>query len=379
MSYCIRYRQKFKRGDTLISKEKLHNTITKAEELKDILHLSNEEVVKLDDILERYPMCITPYYLSLIDFDNPNDPIKKMCIPSIDETDLSGSFDTSGEGENTIITGVQHKYKQTVIVLSTNHCAMYCRHCFRKRLVGLSDEEIASHFEEMVEYIKNHKEISNVLISGGDSFLNSNKVIEKYLKELCEIEHLDLIRFGTRIPVVYPERITKDENLKEILKKYSKKKQIYVVTQFNHPNEVTQEATNAVASLREAGVTVKNQTVLLKGVNDDSQVLGSLLKKITSIGIIPYYVFQCRPVTGVKNQFQVPLKEAIDIVEGAKNLQNGQGKCFRYCMSTVRGKVEILGKVEENKILFKYHQAKYEEDMGKIFVREVDDDQAWLD
>ena len=210
----------------------LKENVTNVQDLKQYLNLTKDEEVRMGEILERYPMSITPYYLSLIDFNDPDDPIKKMCIPSIEETDLSGSFDTSGEKDNTVITGVQHKYKQTVIVLSTNNCAMYCRHCFRKRLVGLSDEEIATHFDEMIEYIKNHKEISNVLISGGDALLNSNTKIENYLSKLCEIDHLDLIRFGTRVPVVYPERITRDNSLKEILKKYGEKKQIYIVTQF---------------------------------------------------------------------------------------------------------------------------------------------------
>lgn len=362
----------------ILNNIKLLNNITRVEDLNLYLNLTKNEKVKMDEILERYPMSITPYYISLVDFNDPNDPIKKMCIPSLEETDLSGSFDTSGEADNTIITGMQHKYKQTVIVLSTNHCAMYCRHCFRKRLVGLSDEEIAKHFEDMLEYVKEHEEINNILISGGDSLLNSNKKIEKFLDVLCDIPHIDLIRFGTRIPVVYPERITRDNELKEILSKYGKKKQIYVVTQFNHPREVTNEASDAIKYLKEAGVIIKNQTVLLKGVNDNSQILGDLLKKITAIGIIPYYVFQCRPVTGVKNQFQVPLKEAIDIVEGAKNLQNGQGKCFKYCMSTIRGKIEIVGKIDDNKIVFKYHQAKYDEDRGRIFIEEVDEDQTWI-
>ena len=356
----------------------LNKNLTNERDLREYLNLSDEEEMKLSAILERYPMSITPYYLSLIDFNDPDDPIKKMCIPSLEEIDLSGSFDTSGEADNTVITGVQHKYKQTVIVLSTNNCAMYCRHCFRKRLVGLSDEEIATHFDETIEYIKNHEEISNVLISGGDSFMNSNDKIERYLSNLCDIDHLDLIRFGTRVPVVYPERITRDNSLKNLLKKYTEKKTIYVVTQFNHPREVTEEAKAAIEYLRQSGVIVKNQTVLLKGVNDNSETLGELLKKLTAIGVIPYYVFQCRPVTGVKNQFQVPLKRGIDIVEGAKNLQNGQGKCFKYCLSTTRGKIEIVGKTEDDKMVFKYHQAKYEEDKNKIFIEDIDDNQTWI-
>ena len=136
------------------------------------------------------------------------------------------------------------------MILSTNQCAMYCRHCFRKRLVGLSDEEIAKHFEEMAQYIKEHKEISNVLISGGDSLVNSNTKIEYLLKLFTSIDNLDFIRFGTRIPVVMPQRISEDLQLLEILKKYSKKKQIYIVTQFNHPNEVTEESKKAIKMLQ---------------------------------------------------------------------------------------------------------------------------------
>ena len=199
-----------------------------------------------------------------------------------------------------------------------------------------------------LEYVKEHEEINNILISGGDSLLNSNKKIEKFLDALCNIPHIDLIRFGTRIPVVYPERITRDNELKEILIKYGKKKQLYVGTQFNNPREVTNEASDAIKYLKEAGVIIKNQTVLLKGVNDNSQILGDLLKKITAIGIIPYYVFQCRACNRCKEPIPSSVKRSHrQQVEGAKNLQNGQGKCFKYCMSKlIRGKIEIVGKIE---------------------------------
>ncbi len=357
----------------------LKNNITKSHDLVKLLNLTEEEKIKMDEILDKYPMSITPYYLSLIDFNDPNDPILKMCIPSIEETDLGGSFDTSGEADNTIIDGMQHKYKQTALILSTNQCAMYCRHCFRKRLVGLTDDEIAKKFSEMTDYIKNHKEISNVLISGGDSFLNNNKKIQGYLEALCDIEHLDLIRFGTRTPVVFPSRITDDKELQEILKTYSKKKQIYVITQFNHPKELTKEAIASVKCLMNLGISVKNQTVLLKGINDNPTVLGNLLKGLTAAGITPYYVFQCRPVTGVKNQFQLTLEEGYDIVEKAKSMQNGQGKGFKYCLSHVTGKIEIVGKTENGEMIFKYHEAKYDKDQGRIFIKKLDKNQCWLD
>lgn len=278
----------------------LEKNINRLNDLFVLLDLSPSEQKNIMEIAEKFPISIPAYYLSLINKEDKNDPIRKMAIPSEFEKDLEGTFDTSGEGDNTVITGMQHKYNETVMILSTNQCAMYCRHCFRKRLVGLSDEEIAKHFEEMAQYIKEHKEISNVLISGGDSLVNSNTKIEYLLKLFTSIDNLDFIRFGTRIPVVMPQRISEDLQLLEILKKYSKKKQIYIVTQFNHPNEVTEESKKAIKMLQKIGIVVKNQTVLLKGVNDDSHVLGSLLKKLTSIGVVPYYIFQCRPVKGVK-------------------------------------------------------------------------------
>lgn len=360
-------------------KKELRNNVTKASELKDRLRLSGEQEAQLHNILEKFPMSIPQYYLSLIDWNDEHDPIRKMSIPSIEETDLSGEFDTSGEGDNTKMVGLQHKYHETALILSTHQCAMYCRHCFRKRLVGVSTDETTGNIDTMADYVRSHPEISNVLISGGDAFLNSNHIIEYYLKLFSEIEHLDLIRFGTRTPVVLPMRIYDDPELLDILRTYNKKKQIYVVTQFNHAKELTKEARKAVSALREAGIVVRNQTVLLKGVNDDGQTLGTLLKQMTAAGIVPYYIFQCRPVSGVKNQFQVPLHRGYQIVEEAKNIQNGQGKCIRYAMSHRTGKIEILGNLENDQMLFKYHQAKSDADRGRIFTLPIAPDQAWLD
>lgn len=347
--------------------------------LQDYLTLSPDEMESLRTLQEKFPVFVNPYYLSLIDKEDPEDPIKKMSIPSLRELERTGSFDTSGEQSNTVLPGMQHKYRETAFVLSTNVCAMYCRYCFRKRLVGLSDEEIASQLTDIVAYIKEHKEISNILVSGGDAFMNSNEIIKQYLTELCEIPHLDLIRFGTRTPVVLPQRITSDPELVDILKTYSKKKRIYVITQFNHPNEITEESAAAVDQLLSIGIPVRNQTVLLRGVNDDSEVMAELMKGLTRIGVIPYYIFQCRPVTGVMSHFQVPLPEGYRIVQGAMQMQNGQGKCCRFMLSHVTGKIEILGFAEDGKMLFKYHQAKDPANAGKIFTKSIADDVCWLD
>lgn len=360
-------------------KETLKTNVTKAKELSELMHLSKEQELLLEQILDRFPMTITKYYLSLINWSDPDDPILKMCIPSMEETDLSGDFDTSGEADNTVIPGMQHKYKETALILSTHRCAMYCRHCFRKRLVGISNDETVKNFDEMSDYIDKHYEISNVLLSGGDAFLIPNSTIKSYLEVLTEIKHLDLIRFGTRTPVVLPNRISEDPELLDILKTYNQKKQIYVITQFNHPNELTPQSMQAIHALINIGIIVKNQTVLLRGINDNPFILGTLLKKLTSSGIIPYYIFQCRPVSGVRTQFQVPLIKAVQIVEQAKQMQNGQGKCIRFIMSHETGKIEMIGTMEDERMLFKYHQAKYEKDQGRIFIEKIGTEQAWLD
>ena len=249
--------------------------ITTAAQLAEKLPMTAEELAAVQAVADRYPMCITPYYLGLIDPNDPDDPIRKMAVPAPIEEEEGGSFDTSGEQSNTRVPGLQHKYLQTAMVLTTNRCAMYCRHCFRKRLVGLTDEEIAANFGRVTGYIREHREITNVLLSGGDSFLNSDETIARYLDALTPIDHLRYIRFGTRTPVTWPERI--DGALCETLARYTSKKTVFVVTQFNHPREITPEAAAAVAALRRAGCIVRNQTVLLRGVNDDPAVLGELL------------------------------------------------------------------------------------------------------
>ena len=359
-------------------KSLLRDGYSNVEQMKDILKFGEEELQTLKEIQKKFPMFINPYYMSLMDPEDPEDPIRKMSIPGMMEASRLGSFDTSGEQSNTVMPGLQHKYKETALILSTNRCAMYCRHCFRKRLVGVSEDEVFSHFDEIVRYIRDHKEISNVLVSGGDAFMNSNEMIGQILELLTDIEHLDLIRFGTRMPVVLPQRITTDPDLLDLLRKYESRKQICVVTQFNHPKEITTESTAAVKMLLETGIPVRNQTVLLKGVNDDAYVLGTLLRKLTRTGVIPYYIFQCRPVTGVMSSFQVPLKKAYSITAQALQMQNGQGKCCRFVLSHQTGKIEALGIYENGEMLFKYHQAKDPADAGRIFTKEISDDQCWL-
>ena len=358
--------------------EELEDIIDSVEQVAQKLGLSYDETKKLKQVAQIHPMRVSPYYLSLIDWNDPNDPIRKMAVPSLEELNLDGFYDTSGEAENTKMPGLQHKYAETALILSTNRCATYCRHCFRKRLVGLPTEEIVKRFEDAADYIAEHEEINNVLVSGGDPLVLSNYVIKKFLASLSKIDHLSFIRFGSRTPVTLPSRLT-DPELLALFKRYSQiDRRLYVVTQFNHPREITPQSVSAVSKLIKAGVILSNQTVLLKGVNDNSETLATLMNRLVSIGVAPYYVFQCRPVKRVKRHFQVPLCEGVRIVEKAKAKCNGHSKRFKYIMSHITGKIEIIG-IMDGEIYFKYHQAKDRKNLGVMFKRRVDENAGWLD
>jgi len=358
--------------------KELENSICSVEQLANYVDLSSNEKEQLEQVVQVHPMRVSPYYMSLINWNDPHDPVRKMVVPSVEELNLEGFYDTSGEAENTKMPGLQHKYSETALILATNRCATYCRHCFRKRLVGLPTDEIIKRFEEAAEYVEKHSEINNVLISGGDPLVLSNEVIERFLEVLTKIDNLSFIRFGSRTPVTLPSRLS-DPELLGLFKKYSQMdKRLYVVTQFNHPREITLQSVSAVSKLINAGVLLSNQTVLLEGVNDNTDTLATLMNRLVSIGVAPYYVFQCRPVKRVKRYFQVPICEGVRIVEKAKANCNGHSKRFKYIMSHKTGKIEILG-IIDGEIYFKYHEAKNRENLGVMFKRRVDEKAGWLD
>ncbi|HUU50892.1 MAG TPA: KamA family radical SAM protein [Nitrospinota bacterium] len=358
---------------------KLKENICSIEELKKHIKLTKNEEKKLQRVTEIYPINITKYYLSLINKNDKKDPLRKLIVPSEKELDISGIYDTRDEKENTKVAGLQHTYKQTALILSTNWCSAYCRFCFRKQFLTFPKKEIAWEFNDGIEYIKSHKEINNVLVSGGDPLILPTEIIENFLKKLSAVKHLNFIRFGSRIPVVFPDRILDDKSFLELLKKFSlKEKKIYIVVHFNHPREITQKSIAAVDKIIKSNVIVKNQTVLLKGINDNPDTLAELLNKLVGIGINPYYIFQCRPVKGAKEYFQVPLYRGYRIVENAKKKLDGLSKGFKYIMSHKTGKIEIVG-VMGNEIYFKYHQAKESKNIGKFFKKKINKKAKWLD
>jgi KamA family protein len=363
----------------MLWEEELKKSVRTLPRLKRFVDISPGEEKQLKAIIERHPMQVSRYYLSLIDPHDPDDPIRKMAIPQVAETDLSGSYDPSGELQNTKLPGLQHKYRQTALILVTNRCPVYCRHCFRKRLVGLQTGEVLRRFTDAARYVEEHREITNVLLSGGDPLILQTRTLERMLERLSSIAHLKFVRIGTRVPVTFPLRILDDGGLLRVLRRYSRPhRRLYATTQFNHEREITARAVEAITLLLRSGVVINNQTVLLRGVNDSPEALARLQGNLVRVGVNPYYVFQCRPVKRVRRHFSVPLGEGYAIVEEAKTRLDGYAKRFKYVMSHRTGKLEVIA-VKGGKVFLKYHEAKDARNHGRILERTLTETAAWLD
>ena len=349
--------------------------ITKIEQLKQ---LSKQQRTELKKVTDKFAFRVNDYYLSLIDWDSPNDPIRYIVIPNIQELDEWGRLDPSNEKAYTIFPGLQHKYHSVAVFLATNKCEGVCRYCFRKRLFIESETEYLQDWDAAYQYVSEHPEITNVLLTGGDVLMLTTSKLEDIFARLREIAHVQIIRLGTRIPSYNPYRIVDDPALLKAIKKYSTdKKKIYVMTHFVHPRELTDIAVEGVNLLQRAGAKLANQTPLIRGLNDDPKVLAELLDKLSFIGAIPYYIFQCRPALGNK-AYTVPIEEGYEIVEQAKARVSGLAKRARYTMSHSSGKIEIIGKMEDF-VYFKYHRAANDEDSGRFLVFKSNPDACWLD
>ncbi|SCA57247.1 conserved hypothetical protein [Candidatus Terasakiella magnetica] len=362
----------------------LQNNIRTIDELKEHVVLSEKEEADLRQVVGAHPMNIPRYYLNLIDNNDENDPIRKLCIPRSDELVVAGSMgettgDPYGDDKHDKGNGVLHKYDYTALVVATEYCSMYCRHCFRKRLVGMSTEHTVKNFLGAAEYIKSHPEITNVVISGGDPMLMKTSVLKRMLDSLRDIEHLNYVRIGTRAPVVFPARLLEDE-LIDYLADFNRDKTLYVPTHFNHVKEITPQATEAVARLRGAGITVNNQAVLLRGVNDSADALEDLMNGLLRIGVNPYYLYQCMPVSQVRHHFQVPLKEGIDMIDETRRRLDGYAKRFKFIMGHDIGKLEICGRIEDKLILKQIHaRAGHNEEASRMLVHQLTENGGWLD
>lgn len=281
----------------------------------------DDERAKIIETVEIFPMAITPYYLSLIDTeDYQNDPIFKQAFPDVRELHIADydMADPLAEDKNCPAPGITHRYPDRVLFHISNICAMYCRHCTRKRKVG--DRDCIPSREEMqkgLEYIKGNPVVRDVLLSGGDPFMLSDELLDWILGELNKIEHVEVIRIGTRTPVVLPYRIT--DNLVEILKRHGT---IWINTHFNHPKEITASSKEALRKLAFAGIPLGNQSVLLSDVNDCPRIMKRLVHRLVQNRVRPYYIYQCDLSEGLEH-FRTSVGKGIEIIESLRGHTSG--------------------------------------------------------
>jgi len=301
-------------------KWQFRNRITCVEQLTQHIHLPTEEQAQLRLVTMRYPLSITPYYLSLIDPDDSEDPIRKQAIPSVLEMTMGslGVEDPLGEREDTMVPGLVHRYPDRVLLVLTDICPMLCRHCTRKREWRNGGWVRSSvEIEAMLDYIRQHKAIRDVIISGGDPLTLSTNHLEDVIGRIRAIEQIEIIRIGTRFPVVLPQRI--DKGLCSMLAKYGP---IWLNTHFNHVREITPEAAAACDRLLRSGIPVSNQSVLLRGINDSVEAQTQLCHELLKAKVRPYYLFQCDEVQGTEH-LRTPVDVGIKIIEGMRGHTSG--------------------------------------------------------
>ena len=301
-------------------KWQVKNRITDADTLAKVINLTDEEKEKVRDSMKYLRMAITPYYASLMDPDDPEDPVRKQAVPTSHELHISKDDmeDTVGETTDAPHEGLTHRYPDRVLFLLTDQCSMYCRHCCRRRIVGTTDHARSwEEIEEGIDYIRNTPQVRDVLLSGGDGLLVSDAFLEKVIRELRKIKHVQIIRIGSRTPVVMPQRIT--PALVRMLRKYHP---IWLNTHFNHPNEITPDSTRAVEMLVDAGIPVGNQSVLLKGVNDCPTIMKKLVHDLVYIRCRPYYIYQCDIAKGLEH-FRTATAKGIEIIENLRGHTSG--------------------------------------------------------
>ena len=346
--------------------------------LEDIPQLSEAEKEQLKKVSDRFVFRVNDYYLGLINWDDPDDPIRQLVIPRLEELNQWGNLDASDEKSVTVAKGVQHKYASTALLLTAEVCGSFCRYCFRKRLFMNDNDEAHPDVAEGIEYIRRHEQISNVLLTGGDPMLLSTRRLEKIFTSLREIDHVRIIRIGTKMPAFNPFRFIDDPQLIEALKRHSlPDKRIYFMCHFDHPVELTAECREAIRLIQSAGAICVNQNPIIRGISDDPQVMKELWNELSYMGVPQYYVFQGRPTAG-NEPYEVPIPEAYFKIEEAKRGCSGLAKRMKYAMSHESGKIEIAG-VDERHIYLKYHRAKHKKDEQRFLVCHRDNQAYWLD
>jgi len=297
----------------------MRNRISDVRKLSQLLPLSNEEAGQIEFVSKKFRWAVSPYYLSLMQADNPGCPVKMQGIPSILEMrDSWGKEDPMAEEYTSPAPRITRRYADRLIINVTNQCAMFCRHCQRRRNIGEVDSPASvEDIKASIDYIRANPEVRDVLITGGDPLTLSDGWLDWILTELDNIEHVEIKRIGTRVPVTMPQRITPE--LCDMLEKHHP---IYVNTHFNHPMEVTREALKATRMLAKAGIPLGNQAVLLKGINNDPHIMKKLNQELLKIHVRPYYIFHAKPVKGT-NHFVTTIQEGLEIMENLRGYTSG--------------------------------------------------------
>jgi KamA family protein len=324
------------------------------------------------------PYLVTLFYEQRIRNNGHYESLRRIVEPSAEELRHTGKLDTSGEHGDTVVPGLQHKYPQTGLILATDRCFAYCRFCFRKRMLGGGSEEAALDYAAIAAYIRQHPEMKDVLLSGGDPFTLTTGQLHGILDHLLPIPHLTSLRFGTKAPVYNPQRF-EDADLPGLFARIQKAgKTAVMVLHVDHAGELSAECEARIRRLRNIGVPFFHQAVLIRQVNDDPEVLATLFARLHALGVRPYYLFQARPVKGATH-FQVPLARGVEIVREVNRRLHGLEKTFRYIMSHRTGKIEILDLSKNNRLYMRYHQSKDTEKIGKVFSRPYREGACWLD
>ena len=298
----------------------LRHRITSLEQMKEIIELTPEETEGIKHSKGRLALAVTPYFDGLMDPINPNCPIRRQAIPRIEEIHLSKNemVDPLGEDKHSPVPGLVHRYPDRVLLLVTDQCAVYCRDCTRRRLVGSHERSITQgNFEEVLKYLKSHRKVRDVLLSGGDPLLLENERLEEILGRLRALPHIELLRIGTRVPVTLPQRIT--GGLVKMLKKYHP---LMISIHFTHPKEITDVVKRACNELADGGIPLGSQTVLLKGINDKPYIMKKLVQELLKIRVRPYYIYQCDLAMGTEH-FRTSVATGIQIIEKLRGHTTG--------------------------------------------------------
>ena len=347
-------------------------------ELDNLVGLTSRVRNAMETVSDRFPFRSNDYYLSLIDWKDRHDPLRRIVIPDPSELIGGGCLDPSCEKDFTRRPGLQHKYSQTGLLLLTDVCGGICRFCFRKRLFMGNERETVKDVSEGIEYIREHTEITDVLLTGGDPLTLKTRQLESILHQIREIEHVNIIRIGSKMLAYNPYRILNDPDLRSVLSRYSTpEKRIYLMAHFNHPRELTNVSIQAAEELQKAGVIIVCQTPVLNGVNSEPEIFTGLFRKLSFAGISPYYIFQCRPSIG-NRFFQVPVEQSYEIIQKSWQACSGLAKRARFVMSHATGKIEIVGKTA-GQVFMRYHQSADPANIGKFMVFRSNPVARWFD